>query len=187
MFALFYADSASMEQPVFNRWLTKINPQKAARLQRMQFEDAKAGMTGELLLRYGLWKIFGIAPDTVETAVDSFGKPYLVSHPDFHFNVSHTGSHCICAVSDEPVGVDMEAVRPIRHQRLAERYFTEAELEDYYALGGDEDAFFTMWTRKEALGKLTGYGLRPHEEKILGNILFEKSFQNCKICLVGKS
>jgi len=186
MIALFYADSAGLEQDVFDRWLIRINPEKAARLQRQQWDDAKAGMTGELLLRYGMWKIFRIPPCEIKTAADDLGKPYLASHPHLYFNVSHTGSRCICAVGDSPLGVDMEEVRPIRHQRLAERYFTAEERKTYYSLGGNEDAFFTVWTRKEAFGKFTGYGLRPTEEKIDGQILFEKSFQNCKICLVGK-
>lgn len=186
MTALFYADSAGLEQNVFNRWIERIDPAKATRLQRLQWADAKASMTGELLLRYGLWKTFAILPETVKTAVDDLGKPYLASHPHLYFNVSHTGSRCICAVSDRPVGVDLEEVRAIRHEKLAKRYFKEEELEAYYSLGGDEDAFFTLWTRKEAFGKLTGYGLRPKNEKIDGKILFEKSFQNCKICLVGR-
>lgn len=186
MFALFYADSAGLERDVFDRWLARIDPEKAARLQRLQWDDAKAGMTGELLLRYGLRKTFSIAPDTVKTAVEEQGKPYLVSHPHLYFNVSHTGSRCICAVSDSPVGVDLEEVRSIRHEKLANRYFTPAELETYHSLGGDEDAFFTLWTRKEAFGKYTGLGLRPSDGKTDGKILFEKSFQNCKICLVGK-
>ena len=186
MTALFYADSAGLERDVFDRWLARISPFKAERLQRIKWDDAKASMTGELLLRYGLWKTFGIAPDTVKTAVNDLGKPYLISHPDLYFNVSHTGSRCICAVGDCPLGVDIEEVREIRHEKLANRYFTAEELASYYSLGGDENAFFTLWTRKEAFGKLTGRGLRPGAEENDGHILFEKSFQNCKICLVGK-
>lgn len=184
MVRLYYADSAGLGLDVFDRWILRIDREKADRIRRMRPVDGKASLTGELLLRYGAWKCFGIAPAALRTGVDKLGKPQVISHDGVHFNVSHSGSRCICAVADMPVGVDLQEMRPVRHDRLAERFFTEAEQAAYRGMGGTADAFFTVWARKEALGKLTGQGLRPGAASNSGKIVLEESFQNCKICVV---
>ena len=42
----------------------------------------------------------------------SQGKPFLQQHPDIHFNLSHGGEMAVCAVSDRPVGADIEPLLP---------------------------------------------------------------------------
>ena len=64
------------------------------------------------------------------------------------------------------------------------RFFTPEELGLFAQWGATEDAFFTLWARKEALGKLSGRGLRPGATE-QGVIVLEKSFQNCKICVMS--
>ncbi len=39
------------------------------------------------------------------------GKPYFPS-PRCQFNLSHSGTLALCALSDRPVGVDIQMVRP---------------------------------------------------------------------------
>lgn len=184
MVQLYYTDSQTLSPAVLERWLPRIHPEKAERLRRSKLEDAKASIAGELLLRYGMWKTFGISPKSLQTAPDVTGKPQVISHEGVHFNISHSGFHCICAVSDCPVGVDLQEIRPIRFQKLANRFFTPEELGLFAQWGATEDAFFTLWARKEALGKLSGRGLRPGATE-QGVIVLEKSFQNCKICVMS--
>lgn len=183
MVTLYYTESAGMSDDVFHRWLPRLAPEKAERLCRMGREDSRTSLAGELLARYGLWKTFGIPPTDVVIRPDKLGKPQVLSHAGVHFNVSHTGFQCICAVADRPVGVDLQAMKPVRHGRLAERFFTPEEQAAYGNLGGTEDAFYTVWARKEALGKLTGYGLRPGSPAGQGVVVLEENFQNCKICV----
>lgn len=86
------------------------------------------------------------------------GKPYMRGFPDFHFNLSHTRSAAVCAIGSQPLGVDMERVRPFRPS-VAARCFTP--LEQAYVQGRDR-RFSRVWTRKEAFCKYTGEGLsRP--------------------------
>lgn len=187
MIRLYYVNSATLSQAVAEQWLLRLDPQKAERLSRMQIIDRNASLAGELLLRHGMWEVFRIAPRTLRCAPDSLGKPQVVSHDGVHFNISHSGSHCLCAISDHPVGIDCQMIRPVRHSRLAERFFTEEEQRDYRSLGGDEDAFFTVWARKEALGKLSGYGLRPSPAGGTGKVVYETTYQNCKICVAARA
>ncbi len=91
------------------------------------------------------------------------GKPFF---PDgrFHFSLSHTRTLAACAVSDLPVGVDAETLRPLR-PRLASVVLTREE-EDWLASRPNfDEALLTLWTCKEALVKRSGEGLqfRPKE------------------------
>ncbi len=87
------------------------------------------------------------------------GKPYFPDFPRLHFNVSHSGGLCLCALDDVPVGCDIELVRP-RSERLPGYVLSEKELTWFRAQGGSWADFYTLWTLKEARVKCTGEGLR---------------------------
>lgn len=89
------------------------------------------------------------------------GKPRFPARPDLCFNLSHSGPWALCALSDEAVGVDMEAVRP-RRPILPPKALSEAEYAWFRARGGAWEDFYTLWTLKEARVKCLGSGLdRP--------------------------
>lgn len=98
------------------------------------------------------------------------GKLMLKNDPRF-FCLSHSGPVTVLAVSDRPVGVDLEHVTEERPS-IANRFFPESfrqELEDAPA---EERTltFFRLWTRLEAALKLDGRGLtapRSEFESIL--------------------
>lgn len=83
------------------------------------------------------------------------GKPYLKEYPDFHFNISHSDDLVAVAFSNTPVGVDIEKLRDV-NLKIAKRYFAEDEKQ----FVKDSESFFYVWTRKEALLKQTGEGIR---------------------------
>ncbi|MBQ9061187.1 MAG: 4'-phosphopantetheinyl transferase superfamily protein [Firmicutes bacterium] len=92
------------------------------------------------------------------------GKPVL-AESEIHFSVSHTGTLFGCVIADEPVGLDIQAVTGAKARRLAERYYTEEEVQWMEAGsspppedGSFADRFFRLWCRKEAYAKLTGEG-----------------------------
>lgn len=82
------------------------------------------------------------------------GKLYL---KDGRFiSVSHSGKHCVLAVFDIPVGVDVEKVGRVT-KSVSNRFFTERE----QAWAGDDEVRLTvLWTLKESLSKLTGDGVK---------------------------
>ncbi len=91
------------------------------------------------------------------------GKPYL-SSPELHFSLSHSRGRVALALSSlGPVGLDIEKIRPVRIEQLAQRVFTPGELRAMEALPMTgrhrEDYFFWRWTCKEARVKLSGEGL----------------------------
>ena len=86
------------------------------------------------------------------------GKPWFPDCPGQHFSLSHSGKLCFCALSDRPVGADIELIRP-RNDSLPRYALTDREYARYETLGGNWPAFYTLWTRKEAWCKYTGEGL----------------------------
>ena len=93
-----------------------------------------------------------------ETALGPQGKPFFPSHPALHFNLSHSGPYAFCALSDVPVGVDVERLRP-RRAALAKRALSEEESAWYVSRGRRWEDFYTLWTCKEARVKCLGTGL----------------------------
>lgn len=85
------------------------------------------------------------------------GKPLFPGQPDRWFSLSHCGRLALCSLSDSPVGVDIELVRPRRPGLPA------------YALSGDElsrfdgswEDFYRLWTLKESWCKREDAPLYP--------------------------
>ena len=57
------------------------------------------------------------------------GKPFLSSHPHIHFSIAHSNGCVACAVSDAPIGIDLERIRPIS-ARIKKRMRYLPELTD---------------------------------------------------------
>jgi 4'-phosphopantetheinyl transferase len=93
------------------------------------------------------------------------GKPELLLEPGqlpLRFNLSHSKTVALLAVSlESEIGVDIEDIRPIERD-VASRFFSPAEVAAMAPLGGEAwlAAFYRCWTRKEAILKAEGMGLR---------------------------
>ncbi len=78
------------------------------------------------------------------------------------FNVSHSLDTGVFAFSRHAVGVDIEAIRPVRHALpVAESFFAPSEIAELQRLAPEnlDAGFLRCWTRKEAFGKGRGQGL----------------------------
>jgi hypothetical protein len=88
--------------------------------------------------------------DAPELTRDANGKPQLVGGA-VHFNASHSGELALVAVSDVPVGVDIERQRAIADPvAFARRLQFETT---------DPHELMRLWCRKEAWLKARGIGL----------------------------
>lgn len=84
------------------------------------------------------------------------GQPRLEAGP--FFSISHCRHAIAVAVSDTPVGIDVESVRPLRPELVAKAMNTaEQTLIATSAL--PDRAFTRLWTCKEAFLKLRGTGI----------------------------
>lgn len=92
----------------------------------------------------------------------SDGKPELPGH-DIAFSISHTDTVFALAWSHQhaQLGLDLETLgRRLPRERLASRYFSPAEQAELAHATDPGQRFLEIWTRKEALVKAHGMGLR---------------------------
>lgn len=133
-------DTACALLPTARQERIRCCPRETARLQLLA--------TG-LLLRH----VLGITEETPLLYTPQ-GKPYLEHGPCF--NLSHSGHFAALAISDQPVGLDLQDMTHKSSQRLADRWFTA---EEAAWINGQPDRFFHVWTRKESVVKALGLGL----------------------------
>lgn len=97
-------------------------------------------------------------------ARDSQGRPRLEGCVDPpHVSISHHREYLATALTRlGPIGVDIETLRDVPAIDLAERWFDGDESAWLRGLPDDRRslAFLQLWTRKEAVGKALGLGLR---------------------------
>lgn len=93
-------------------------------------------------------------------AHDEWGRPYLPDMPEWSVSISHCRKAVAVAVSgSKRVGVDVECRRRV-DEGLMGRVCTESELLSVRADADMAMAFLRLWTRKEAVLKCRGTGIR---------------------------
>ena len=103
-----------------------------------------------------------ISDDDLIIERGEFGKPYLRDFQELHFNVSHSGEKLLIAISNTPVGIDIEQIRPRNSlASLVTQCFAPSEQNYWFDLPENEKnhAFYDFWTRKEAVVKGVGRGI----------------------------
>ena len=75
------------------------------------------------------------------------------------FNISHSGAYVVCALCTAGrVGIDIEEIRPIDIQDFIAQ-MTRNQWESLRASKNRLEAFFSLWTQKEAVIKADGRGI----------------------------
>lgn len=90
-----------------------------------------------------------------------------ISNSGFHWSVSHKQHWAAAVVADQPVGIDIEHVRP-RREALLDELATSRE----WDILGDRSwhSFFRLWTAKEAVLKANGRGIGGFSDCLLLSI-----------------
>jgi 4'-phosphopantetheinyl transferase len=128
-------------------------------------DDRARFATGRWLLKRlvrGVTSAGPVALDaTCPTCGKQHGRPVSVEHPGLRLSLAHSGDRVVAAVAETPIGVDVEAIRPIDHVLLAPRVLSPDERAVYEELpaAAREAALLGWWVRKEALLKAIGRGL----------------------------
>ena len=132
------------------------------------------------LLAYAVREVRGIA--LPELSADENGKPYFPEKPELHFSYAHTRDFVLCALSDAPVGADVERVRPVS-ERLAKAPFIKGVAR---SAGGLD--FFEAWTLMESVIKLDGVGslLRFAPEALDGLRYRHYALGSCAACVCSR-
>lgn len=116
-------------------------------------EDAYTLLTTAVHQQWGLSPL----PDIFRTPD---GKPYFPALSQRHFNLSHSQPYALCALSETPVGADIQIIKDSWREGLPRRVCTETELAWLDRQADRWRAFALLWALKEAKVKYTGTGLR---------------------------
>src|ERR1051326_3757481 len=124
-------------------------------------EDRNRYVAAHSALHAILASYLSIRPALVQLEYDHRGRLSIRNSGGPRLNLTHAGEWALFAVSRrQEVGVDIERIQPFeRVSAVAERYFTPAERDQIRVAPDPATRFFTYWTRKEAILKLTGDGL----------------------------
>ncbi len=125
---------------------------------------AERFVVGRSWLRNLLSTYTGVPPADLSIRAPRHEKPVLLDPPhDVRFNLTHAGDQIACAVAAGfEVGIDIEAPRPGAVDALAATILSASEEAQLAGLPGAlrNDAVMRQWTRKEAVLKGLGTGLR---------------------------
>ena len=141
--------------------LSKEEQARASRFLNPEHGDNHRCVRG--LLRQLLSRYLVTEPSSIRFEYADHGKPYLINSPDLHFNLSHSRDMASVTVYREAeIGVDIEYMRPQKNLAGMIRHVaSEREQIELNALDETDvyDAFYRLWTRKEAFIKAVGRGL----------------------------
>lgn len=158
---LFTADVAALKDPLLFRALyTSVSAPRREKIDRIQAQKGRLLSLGAgALLEAALAELGIRSPRLI---LKANGKPYLADRNDVFFNLSHSGTKVLCALSDHEIGCDVEQRRSAKLP-LARRCFCA---EEYQAILNERDSaardrlFYRFWTLKESFLKVTGLGLQ---------------------------
>jgi 4'-phosphopantetheinyl transferase len=80
--------------------------------------------------------------------------------------MSHCREAAICAISEAPVGIDVESIREYR-ESLVHYTMNDDEIAEITQSPNPALAFIRYWTMKEAVLKLSGEGIRNDLKTVL--------------------
>lgn len=133
----------SFSETEYQQCLALMEPARRAQVDEMTREERRlATVLGEWMAKSLLAKESGVPVEEIRICRTEKGKPYAEGLP-LHFSISHSGEWVVAAVSDCPIGIDIEGLRPVE-PRLAHR------------IGAEPSRFFEEWTAKEAHFKIHG-------------------------------
>lgn len=157
MVYLYIADISALPEPVENaQIMEELSEERQKKIRNTKQKQNRLQRLGAGLLLHQVFCRHGVSEDTLAT--DENGKPIAKG---ICFNLSHSGNYVICAVSQRPVGCDIERVKNAPKQ-VEERAFSPAERAYLKGLDCDEYncEFYRLWTRKESFLKMNGTGIR---------------------------
>ena len=98
---------------------------------------------------------------------NEYGAPYLAVGP--YFSISHCKQGIAVAVSETPIGIDIETIRPL-NESLVRKTMNNQEQTHIFSSSHPETEFIRLWTQKEAYVKMQGTGIISDMHDIFCNV-----------------
>ena len=97
---------------------------------------------------------------------NDYGAPYIEGGP--HFSISHCKRGIAVAVSENPIGVDIEVIRAFKPE-LMRKTMNQTEQTQILQAEQPNWQFIRLWTQKEAYLKMLGTGIISDLHHVLDN------------------
>jgi 4'-phosphopantetheinyl transferase len=154
-------------KPLQNRVKEILSGDELVRANKFHFDiDRDRYICSRGLLRILLGIYTDIPSNQIIFTFNDYGKPYLLSdqnNNDLHFNLSHSKNFMSVGFAKNGlIGIDVEMMKPIKeHIEIAKRFFSANEFEQLISFPSDKllSGFYSCWTAKESVIKLSGEGL----------------------------
>ena len=155
-------------EPEVARLLNMVSPQRREQALRYKhlFGQYCCLKSYELLLQL-LASTPYILHSTPVFLYNEHGKPYLENGP--YFSISHCKHAIAVAVSEMPIGIDIEHIRTAKPD-LVVYTMNEEEQNEIWAAESPDIAFTRLWTQKEAVLKMQGTGIISDIKNTLADI-----------------
>ena len=151
-----FDDMTQVTEAEVQRMLPLVDVQRREEALRFKHLFGQFACLKSWLMLNALLRPLGI--DDLEMEYNEHGKPFLVHHPEVHFNLSHCKNGIAAVVDFSPVGIDIESFRK-GSTALINRTMNPAEAEWIRSSVDPTEAFTQFWTKKEAVVKLRGTGI----------------------------
>ena len=158
--------TTDFSQTDYDRAYRQLTPARKAHIDRFRLSSDKTrSLAGELLAEKLLAETYGLTDVQLDRAEN--GRPVLKDSA-LHISIAHCEDMVVCTVSEDPVGIDVERIRPI--DLGAARHVCVEEERDYLLYGKPAEPglcrdpeilkrFYEIWTAKEAYFKKCGTGI----------------------------
>jgi 4'-phosphopantetheinyl transferase len=146
-----------------------LTPEEQADFARLRLPARRRGfLLTRALLRHWLPALTGAAASDLVFERAGSGRLCLRAPAGWHISLSHATGLAAAMVATAPCGVDIELPRRADITAVARRYFAVAEQAWLATLpeAARPDAFFRLWTLKEAAAKAMGAGLAGHLDRL---------------------
>lgn len=163
------------DEAAFTDAFATLPAERKAKCLAFRFASDRFRSVAVWLLLRGLLREQGLDADALAVDVTETGKPFFRDCPGLHFSLSHAHGRVMAAVSDRPVGCDVERIAAYSPEladaclTLDERAALSRELEP----SARNRHFTRLWVRKESVIKLRGGGVGcdPRTFSVLGDDL----------------
>ncbi len=137
------------DNDTYNNFLKFEHPIRKQKAENTQNQKQRAQILGAgLCLKYAVEAHTQFEYKNLKIKFAEKNKPFVEDNP-FYFSLSHSGEYAVCAISDSPIGIDIE-----QEGRLSEKVAKRFNI----SRGTEE------WTEREAKGKMTGEGFFDSSE-----------------------
>jgi len=184
MIDLWYLDTTNIGQFDMEgilRWLPIEVTKEVIRFRN--HEDRRLKLFGKLMVKKYLETLYGNFC-WGNWQIAEGGKPFYSGGKKF--NISHSGSFVTVAFSDYEIGLDIEECVDFDIDAIIDNLH-EQEMKFIAGADNSSDAFFTVWTRKEAYLKAKGVGIIEglnHDNCLESSIGFEEKWYLTSLSIV---